>query len=38
MIAKLRTVEIPPTDVETGVAYLRKQMLPAARASKGSCR
>jgi heme-degrading monooxygenase HmoA len=35
MIAKLRTVEVPPQDVDAGVAYLRNQMLPAAREVDG---
>ncbi len=35
MIAKVRTLEVPVDEVDAGVAYLRSQMLPAARQVAG---
>ena len=35
MIAKVRTLEVPVHEVDAGVAYLRSQMLPAARQVEG---
>ena len=35
MIAKVRTVELPVDEVDAGLAYLRTQMLPAAREVDG---
>jgi len=35
MIAKMRTLDVPPEHVEAGIGYLRSTMLPAAREVEG---